>query len=495
MNAPALRSSLVALALGAGLLRALAQNASISVPPAPIPPPAPAPGAKPSSFEEFLNDTKKPAQWLTFGGDMRIRDEYYDNIVSLTENNPLSEQNVIRFRGRFWTSVMPVTNVSVNARLAAEPRLWTKPSFVGAYRNESGMEWRYGMVDNLNLKWANVLDQPLTITAGRQDILFGDYWNWWLVADGTPGDGSWSYFLDSARVTYDAKNLKTKFDAVYINQRARPDDWMPTLDNSSSYNLTEQNEQGVILYGANRSIKGLGIDGYFIYKGDDQEFANGDDANIYTLGARFIGDPGVHWHYTVEGAYQFGEKMDPMVRTPVNVGREWRDLNAFGGNASLDYLFKDSLNNQAHLVFEYLSGDDPDTPGQDEMFDVLWGRWPRWSELYIYSYINETGGKVAQLNNVMRAGGGWTFSPQKNTQLGLYYNALFAPQEVPTRTINAALFSQEGNFRGHYLQAVLNHTFSKHAKGHLWAEFIWQDDFYTSRDLLTFLRAEMMFTF
>ena len=95
----------------------------------------------------------------------------------------------------------------------------------------------------------------------------------------------------------------------------------------------------------------------------------------------------------------------------------------------------------------------------------------------------------------MRFGGGWTFWPMKNTQFGAYYNALFAPEEVPTRTTNASLFSQEGNFRGHYLQAVLNHTFSKHVKGHLWSEFIWQDDFYTDRELLTFLRAEMLFTF
>lgn len=495
MNRTTLRVLLTALALGAGLRSAQAQNATISVPPAPIPPPAAKPGAKPSDFEQFLQETKQPASWLNFGGDLRIRDEYYDNIVSLTGDNPLSEQNVIRFRGRFWATATPLPDVSMNARLAAEPRLWTKPSFTGTYRNTSGMEWRYGLVDNLNLKWANAFDQPLTITAGRQDMLFGDYWNWWLVADGTPLDGSWSYFLDSARVTYDAKNLKTKFDAVYINQRARPDDWMPTLDNSSAYALTEQNEQGVILYGANRSIKGLGIDGYFIYKGDDQELANGDDASIFTLGARLIGDWGAHWHYTVEGAYQFGEKMDPMVRTPVNAGNEWRDLDAFGGNASLDYLFRDSLNNQAHLVFEYLSGDDPDSTGSDEMFDVLWGRWPRWSELYIYSYAAETGGKFAQLNNLMRFGGGWTLQPARNTQLGAYYNALFAPEDVPTRATNAGLFSQDGNFRGHYVQAVLNHTFSKHAKGHLWAEFIWQDDFYTASELLTFLRAEILFSF
>jgi hypothetical protein len=57
------------------------------------------------------------------------------------------------------------------------------------------------------------------------------------------------------------------------------------------------------------------------------------------------------------------------------------------------------------------------------------------------------------------------------------------------------LFSEKGNFRGHFLQTVLKHQFNKHVSGHLWAEFIWQGDYYAQRDLMTFLRAEMLFTF
>jgi hypothetical protein len=184
-----------------------------------------------------------------------------------------------------------------------------------------------------------------------------------------------------------------------------------------------------------------------------------------------------------------------MVKTPVNVGADWRDISAYGANARLTYLFKDRFNNQASLVFECLSGDDPNTKGTDEMFDVLWGRWPRWSELYIYSYINETGKKIAQINNLMRIGGSWSVSPLKNLIFSTTYNALFAPEATPTRTVNAGLFSQDGNFRGHYLQAVLKYQFSKHVSGHLWNECIFPGDFYTHSDTMSFLRAELLFTF
>jgi len=47
------------------------------------------------------------------------------------------------------------------------------------------------------------------------------------------------------------------------------------------YYLTEQNEQGVILYLSNKSVENVQIDGYFIYKRDAKELANGDNADIY----------------------------------------------------------------------------------------------------------------------------------------------------------------------------------------------------------------------
>jgi hypothetical protein len=74
-----------------------------------------------------------------------------------------------------------------------------------------------------------------------------------------------------------------------------------------------------------------------------------------------------HWQYSLEGAYQFGHKQDPMVKNPVNLGTQWRSIDAFGAKGKLTYLLKDKANNQFSLVGEVLSGDDPNT-GKDEMF-------------------------------------------------------------------------------------------------------------------------------
>jgi len=60
-------------------------------------------------------------------------------------------------------------------------------------------------LDNAYLKWKNILDQPLTLSAGRQDIALGDPDDWWLVMARHPRDGFVTFFLDSIRMDYVAK--------------------------------------------------------------------------------------------------------------------------------------------------------------------------------------------------------------------------------------------------------------------------------------------------
>jgi hypothetical protein len=479
--------------------------------------PITAPPMSVSSLEETVQEIKNPFDWLSWGGDLRIRNEYFNNALSISSANPLHAQDYFRFRGRVWANATLVTNVTINARVSAEPREWMEPSYPAQYRNREGMEWRYGIVDVANLKLANLFDQPLTLTLGRQDVM--DILNMrtgWLVFEGTPGDGSWSFFLDGARAAFEAREIKTKFDLMYVSQHAYPGEVIPTIGNSSSfspptlrnaqgtytgYQLTEQDEQGAILSVANSSIENLTLGGFFIYKNDTrvQGIPNGDDANIFTIGGSISGTPGKHLQYEVQGAYQCGTKEDPTVNFGEHADPSpehgWRTISAYGANARLSYLFNDRWNNQLSLVAEILSGDNPNTKGQDEMFDVLWGRWPRWSELYIYSYPNETSGKIAQLNNVGRFGPMWTASPFKGTTISAMYTPLFAIESAPTRTVAPGLFSFDGNFRGHYLQAILRQQLGKHVSAHLWGEWVWEGNYYKKEQLMTFLRAELMFTF
>ena len=490
--------------------------------------PAAAPAIAPTKpaltpTEQTIFDIKNPTPWLNWGGDFRWRDEYMNNTPTLGSGpnlpaagaplhntDQIHEQNFFRFRARVWTSITPIENLSLNTRLSAEPREFFKPAYTSTAGNKSGLEWRYGIFDSLNIQWKKPLDLPTTVTVGRQDIFLGDGW---LVADGTPWDGSFTYFFDAARVNWEIKDLHTTIDAIGVIQSARPDAWLPTLGPSTqadprAYPLSDQDERGAIFWVANKSIPQANVDGYFIYKHDQALYDKpampvlGDTGDIFTFGGRVSGLLQDHWKYSAEGAYQCGWKEDRRILDDTGLATtDHRALSAMGVNSKVAYLFKDRLNNQVSFNYEFLSGDDPGTK-TDEMFDVLWGRWPRWTEMAPYIFSNGAETRVGQMNNLHRIGPAWQVTPMKNLDFNLSYFALFADQDVPTRTSATAapgsatgLFSGNNNFRGHYIQAILKYKFSQHVSGHLWSEILFPGDYYANHETMSFLRAEMLFTF
>jgi hypothetical protein len=473
------------------------------------------PPAASSPTEDWIKKVKKPADWLSWGADLRLRDEYFENARTLDPAAAGHDQNYLRFRARIWATLSAFDNLDFNVRLTAEQRVWTKKSFSPYFMHQPltspapnhpdkrGWDSAEGIIDNLNVKWKNMFDQPMSLTFGRQDIMLGDGW---LVGDGTPGDGSRTFYFDALRYSLELKDCATTIDAIGIYQDGMNDMWLPPLNHINKLQ-TDQDEVGGILWVGNKSIKELNLDGYFMYKHDlrrpsplNNLLSNkGDDAELYTLGGRLSGLVGDHWQYRFEGAYQWGHKNDPgtpidSFSPPNQLGYGKHPVSAYGLNSRLSYLVKDKLNNQAHFSFEYLSGDKKGTT-TDEMFDSLWGRWPQWSELYIYSYVNET--RMAQTANLIRFGPGWSIAPTKKMNFSTHYFALFADQSEPTRPTGGAvgLFSKTGDFRGHYLQSILRYKFNDHMAGHLWTEFLWPGDFYVKHERMSFLRAELMLTF
>ena len=472
------------LASSAFLLNAAAQTAS--KPPASsngmamTNPPAPT----------LLQKIKQPVPWMNWGGDLRIRNEYFNNLLTLNPNSPLHEQDYFRFRARVWTAITPVDDFSIFTRLTTEPREWMDQAGYSPYKGHPGLDMTEGLFDSLNVQWRNILHQPATITVGRQDIFLGDGW---LVGEGTPYDGSWSTYLDAGRLSYEMKEQHTVFEAIGIIQDGYDDGWLPTINNQNRIE-TEQNEKGAVFSVANTSMRAANLTGYFIYKHDDRlNGANGkygDNADIYAVGGRLTGLLGDHWKYSAEGAYQFGRKQDTNIKVPAS-STDYRTLDAYGFNGKLTWLAKDKLNNQLNVSSEILSGDNPNSKN-DEMFDVLWGRWPRWSEIGLYSYAAET--RIGQEANLIRVGPGWSITPMKNLDFSAAYYALLAPESVPTRAASSTLFGG-GNFRGHFIQSVLKYKFNAHVSGHLWGECLFPGDYYANRDPMPFVRTEVAFTF
>jgi hypothetical protein len=435
--------------------------------------------------EDFTPSFKHPAPGFTTYGDIRLRQIYgnqwyLDNDVS--NGGKDGHHNFGRYRLRIGELIEVDEDITIDGRLTWEFRSWDDPD--GKDNHVDGDE---AIIDRLNVKIKNLFDAPITGTFGRQDMILSP----WLILDGTPYDGSRTIFFDAVRLTLDLEDSATTVDMIYIDNRASASDRLKPIGDKGFY-LTEQDEIGAVLYLKNKSIENTLLEGYFIYKNDNpidnidtrqMPAAWSKKAEIFTLGGAVAGNMDANWSYRVEGAVQTGDKDHD------NDG-DTTSMRAWGTNNSLAYNFNDEKKSQLRLEYEYLTGDDTSTDGRIEAFDPLWGEWPRFSELYIYTYAMET--MIGEVTNLHRAGFFYDVSPSQKMQLKTGYNLMWADE-----TRDKGAFYGGDSFRGQLLTGRLMYQFTKNLSGRIDAEYLIPGDFYADdkRNEAIFLRGQIIFTF
>ena len=170
--------------------------------------------------------------------------------------------------------------------------------------------------------------------------------------------------------------------------------------------------------------------------------------------------------------------------------RNGTQVCALGALARLSYSFLDKWANSLWLDYEYLSGDRPGTRA-DEAFDILWGRWPRFGELYAYNGAGET--RIGQFTNMHRLAAGWTGHPTDKIELRADYHLLFADQNTH-RDVDG--FSNSGCFRGQLATVCMIYQLTQHWSWHLTAECFFPGDYYSDErnDPALFGRVELQFS-
>jgi len=402
---------------------------------------------------------------VTFGADLRLRG-IYDEALRLDQNARGHDRFWSRYRGRVWTKIKPINDIRINLRLVTEPRLYCRPDTM-----EDQTIRQEALFDKMNVEWTKVLGLPLTLKAGRQDLKFG---NGWLVIEGTPRDGTRTFFFDAIRATWDAKDINTTFDLLALRNHANSSWWIRPF-NDRDLDLIEHDECGVILYASNKSLEKTTVDGYFIYKRDDRVLQVGNTGELYTFGVRVAGECGTHWKYRAEAAPQFGHK-------------NGTNVCAFGADSQLAYYLHDKLNNNFRGSFEFRSGDDD----PDGCFDILWGRFPHWSNIF-NDYVAGLEFLASQPSNFYRLGLGWSFDPIDRLTVSADYHLLFAHQNPMA---GSAGFSGDGKFRGQVLVATLEHVLNEHVSSQVKFETFFPGDYYdqSRNDVAVFARYQIMFT-
>jgi len=457
-----------------------------------------APPAATQTSPDLLDAFHHPADWLEMGADFRFREHYGYDWTALNSDKTDSKGNedhkfhFERWRTRWWTTSKLDEDTSINTRLTWEFRTWQEPA-----SKAQDTDFDEVIIDNLNFKQKNFLGMPVTAIIGRQDMVLGQGW---LVADGTPLDGSRTFYFDAARFTVDLAE-KTKLDLIYIRNMPNSDWWLKPFNDRHKY-VTQEQEQGAIAYLTDKSTPTT-YEAYFMYKNNNpvdptfhkafvwpQSVVNlySKKAEIYTLGGAISGPINDNWNYRTEDAVQFGRSASPNPAVTANTDEE--ALLAFGSKSTLEYCFKDELDNRLHATYEFLSGDSPDSD-RVTAFNPLWGQWPQWSEMY-QPYTTQLEDNL--VSNLHRLNFGHKFKPNNQWEILTDYHALWANQNTYAGN---SKFTNDGAFRGHLITCWARYNFTKQLKGNLVFEYLWPGHYYgpSNRDNALYFHWTVEYTF
>jgi hypothetical protein len=174
--------------------------------------------------------------------------------------------------------------------------------------------------------------------------------------------------------------------------------------------------------------------------------------------------------------------------------RNQNDRSAWGGYAYMNYRPETCAKCiLIPLAFEvgaiYLSGDDPQTDKWED-WDPMFARWPKWSESFIYTQIQED--QVAYWTNLSSVYTTADFDLAETVSLRIDYHRLWAGHADS----NPLFPGGAGTTRGDLFIGKLTYRFSDRWSGHiLWEGFIPGDYYFDTADSYNWLRTELMFIF
>lgn len=424
-------------------------------------------------------DVVSAAVTFDYGGAFRLRQESWNYIADQgTLASP--DRDFFRLRTNLWGKVNLDQDVGFYLGLCNEAKYYLssyKPfETKDSTSNSSRLDEDELVIDNLYFDYRKIAGLPIDIRIGRQNFL-GAFGDMFLIGDGTPGDGSRSYYFNAARATWRI-NKSNSVDLVYISD-PETDEYLPSLYPNRSASLSTyinnkrllnaSDEQGAVVYVKSKLNDYLLVEPYYIFK-EENSFSTTPKLQMNALGARAVVTVG-EWKMRVEFTHEFGEYTNG------------RDRNANGG-----YIFlgrkheKLPLKPEWELGYVYLSGDDPATP-KHEGWDPLFSRGPAWNEIAIYPQVLETikdsGPIPGYWTNLHLYMVGVKLALASATTLAVSYQYLKSDQV--TSGLTTAMFSNASKERGQVATLMLRHSFTKHLDGFLQQECFIPGDFYNSK--------------
>lgn len=325
-------------------------------------------------------------------------------------------------------------------------------------------------VDNLYFKIHDIFSLPVTLTLGRQNIFLGEGF---VVLDGSTYDGSRSAYFDAIRADINLRNTgKLSLFHLYAQ---KIDNLIPVLNDREQL-MNENDIKGFGIYYQGK-IKRTGLDLYFLNKKTDISDNKNWDLRVNTFGGKVILNLRKKLNLTLESAFQKGNL-------------DSRKISSFGGHFYLDRELGNRFFRKLTIGGVWLSGDDPDS-GKINSWHPPFSCWPKWSDSYIYTFINESG--IAYWSNFSSLYFSLATRLFRKGSLKTSLHILGAP--VESKNYPRSPFpGGGGNSRGTLMINKLNFFITKHLSGHfLWEHFNPGDFYFTGAERYNWIRFELMY--
>jgi hypothetical protein len=405
-----------------------------------------------------------PANKLELGFEERVRSENWDNSTDFNEQ-AVDARHQWRFRTRAWAKLSTGANTEFVLGLANESRKLTTPP-VALAMDETIFETLY-----LDHRFSD----GASMRVGRQNLTRGDGF---ILMDGGPLDGSRVAYFNALDLGWTSG--KSRLDLLIISDPYR-DQYLPCIHDRNK-SLIEWDENALGLYWTDASRAKTTLDAYYFYKaetGDTRALTNAarqGDRMFHTLGARCTRDFAGEWSVKAELAGQTGGQ------------QPGSGIRAWGAQTSVKKSAACATKPAILLGWTGLSGDDPATTAS-EGWDPLFSRYPKWSELYIYTLGSERG--AAYWTNLSMWQAEVRLTPVKPLDLRATYCRLDAFHRFPGKP---AIYAS-GTHRGDLYEARADLKLNDNWRGHVVGEHLKPGDFYVGTDAGWFFRAEVSCSF
>ena len=398
---------------------------------------------------------------VTFDGLARIRYEYLLNNGD-AGNSGKDEKSYFRFKFSGGVNADFGGFASVYGRLTTESR---------SYLHNAGGKTEYdineAVIDNIYVLFPKLFG-AFEVKAGRFDLSGRDYGGGFLIEDGTPLDGSRTFYFNGAKIAYKGQENSIEFISVYNSAF----DAFPVINDKDS-RLNSGDEAAAIVYGRVKANENMYLEPYYIWKQENKAAAGkiyDEKSQINTFGSYVKYDLKA-LSLTAQAAAQIGD-----------YGDEFR--SGFGGNVFAGVKIK-NIFDPLKIGYTYLSGDDSST-GRQEAWNPLFSRGPQMSEIVASLYSSESG--YGYWTNLQALSVEANASLLKKLSAKFVYSYMAANETLPE--VTGGIFGG-GKTRGSLFLCKFVYDISKEMKASLHGEYFMPGNFYyDGAEDAVFVRAE-----